>query len=60
MAKTGDYGPLPKTAGDKRLSKRHHKESIKFNEKHAKEHMKEAKKHRKALKHSSLKQIFGR
>ena len=40
---------LPVTAADKKLSHRHHKDSIAFNMRHAKDHEKEAKKHAKAL-----------
>ena len=40
---------LPKTKADLKLSKRHLKERIKFNEGHAKDHMKAAKESRKLL-----------
>jgi hypothetical protein len=40
---------LPKTKEDLKLSKRHLKERVKFNEGHAKDHLKAAKKARKLL-----------
>lgn len=43
-------GVKPKIPSDKKLSRKHHMESIKFNMAHAKDHVKEAKGHRMALK----------
>ncbi len=39
----------PKNAKDNALSKKHLKETIKFNERHAKDHLKEMKDAKKAL-----------